>query len=87
MFNNIIEIFKDTYEEHKFYEISNALVKPINEKYINPMTTCAYQWTLTQRTSILPINEIFEPPLKRTPEFTDSNKFESLMIAEKLFSK
>ena len=35
IFDSVIDLFKNTFKYHKTYEISNGIIKPVNQGYSN----------------------------------------------------
>ncbi|KAL6586138.1 hypothetical protein OROMI_002782 [Orobanche minor] len=84
LYRGDIDLLKNRLQPHRTYLISNALVRPINPGFENPLTNNRFQWILGARNAILAAAEDSLIFSELAPTFTQCGQFRDFLVSETL---
>ncbi|KAL6529908.1 hypothetical protein OROMI_028553 [Orobanche minor] len=86
LYRTDVDLFKNSLSPNETYLISNAVVRPVNPGFKNPLVNNNHQWIISAKTAILPTEEraFVSPGL--APVFTCYDHFHKLIGTPSLIS-
>ncbi|KAL6558230.1 hypothetical protein OROMI_018580 [Orobanche minor] len=81
-----VDLLKNCLKLNETYLISNAVVRPVNPAFKNPLVDNNYQWIISAKTAILPSEEKVFVSSALAPVFTCYDHFHRLLGTTALIS-